>query len=237
MATSKNSATVATSTKPSNTRPRRLGNARMVHDLHLVWLDESIEEINNGDCRNSITKLRQVINTVNTFTDADECIDFITDNQEEKAFMIVSDAFSQTVVPIVQNISQVNSIYIFCENTVRYEKWAKEWTKVKDVYTDITSMCEVLDQAAQEYEQNSVSISFIESTDGTSKENLNQLDSSFMYTQILKEILLTINFEQKHIDEFLTLIKSKKNIITTNRFGGILLVAVFILCSIAHYVQ
>ncbi len=59
-------------------------------------------------------------------------------------------------------------------------------------------------QAAQECDQNSISISFIKTTDGLSKENLDQLDESFMYTQILKEILLTIHFEQEHINQFLT---------------------------------
>jgi SHS2 domain-containing protein len=36
-----------------------------------------------------------------------------------------------------------------------------------------------------------------------SEKNLDQLDPTFMYTQILKEILLTIQFEQKHIQEFI----------------------------------
>jgi tetratricopeptide (TPR) repeat protein len=36
-----------------------------------------------------------------------------------------------------------------------------------------------------------------------SKKNLDQLDPSFMYTQIMKEILLTIEFEQPHIEEFI----------------------------------
>jgi tetratricopeptide (TPR) repeat protein len=36
-----------------------------------------------------------------------------------------------------------------------------------------------------------------------SKKNLDQLDPSFMYTQIMKEILLTIEFEPQHIEEFI----------------------------------
>jgi hypothetical protein len=75
---------------------------------------------------------------------------------------------------------------------------------LKGVYTDITSICEALEQAVQDCDQNSVSISFVKSTDGTSNQNLDQLDQSFMYTQILKEILFTIDFEQSHINEFLT---------------------------------
>jgi tetratricopeptide (TPR) repeat protein len=148
--------------------------------------------------------LRQIVNTVNTFTDVDECIDFITDITEERTFMMISGALSEIIVPIAQEIPQVSSVYIFCENNTLHEKWTKEWTKVRGVYKDITSICELLKQAAEDCDHNSVSISFVKTTDGNSKENLDTLDSSFMYTQILKEILLTIDFEQEHINEFLT---------------------------------
>jgi tetratricopeptide (TPR) repeat protein len=39
--------------------------------------------------------------------------------------------------------------------------------------------------------------------DDTNQKKLDQLDCSFMYTQILKDILLTITFEQNHIQEFI----------------------------------
>jgi tetratricopeptide (TPR) repeat protein len=65
-------------------------------------------------------------------------------------------------------------------------------------------ICEALEQAAQYADQNMVSISFVKPSDETSTQNLDQLDKSFMYTKILKEILVTIDFEQNHINEFLT---------------------------------
>jgi tetratricopeptide (TPR) repeat protein len=176
----------------------------MIQNFHLVWLDGSIDEDNNDDCRNTIIKLRQVVNTVNTFIDVDECIDFINDIKEEKTFMIISGTFGQTTVPVVHDKLQVSTIYIFCGNKAHHEKWTKEWSKVAGVYTNITPICEALKQATQDCDHNSVSISFVNKTDGTSNQSLDTLDKSFMYTQILKEILLTIDFEQEHIDEFLT---------------------------------
>ena len=171
----------------------------------LVWLNESIDEDHNDDSRNSIIKLRQVVDTVNTFTTVDACIDFITDIKEEKTFMIISGIFSQVIVPVIQDIFQVSSVYIFCENNAELEQWAQQWSKVKGVFTDFISICEVLKQAAYDCDQNMVPISFVKPlSDEASNQNLDQLDQSFMYTQILKDILLTINFEQKHIDEFLT---------------------------------
>jgi hypothetical protein len=75
---------------------------------------------------------------------------------------------------------------------------------VKGVFIDITPINEAVKRATQCCDQNMVSINFINSSDEHSNQNLDKLDQSFMYTQILKEILLTIHFEQKHIDEFIT---------------------------------
>ncbi|CAF1466155.1 unnamed protein product [Adineta steineri] len=63
----------------------------------------------------------------------------------------------------------------------------------------MSSICEALRQAAHQCEQNTIAISFV-----ASNKKLDQLDPSFMYTQILKEIFLTIDFEDKHIKEFIT---------------------------------
>jgi hypothetical protein len=46
-------------------------------------------------------------------------------------------------------------------------------------------------------------MSFVATSDDNSKKNLDQLDPSFMYTQILKEILLMIKFEPKHFTRFI----------------------------------
>jgi tetratricopeptide (TPR) repeat protein len=204
MDTNKKAITTATaSLKPPSTWPSRLPYARMVQNFLLVWLDAGIDEKNNDDCRNSIAKLRQVIHTVHTFTNADECIDLITDIKEETIFIIVSGTFSTDIVPIVQDMPQVSCVYILCKNKCRYEQWALQWSKVKGVYSDITPIYEAVKQAAHFCDQNMVSISFVKSSNEAPTQNLDQLDQSFMHTQMLKEILLTINFEQKHIQEFL----------------------------------
>jgi tetratricopeptide (TPR) repeat protein len=200
----KSTVTITASMESLSTTPSRLPYTRMDQNFLLIWLDESLDEQNNDDCRNSIAKLRQVVNTLETFTDADECIDFITDIKKETIFIIVSGTFSAAIVPIVHDILHVSCVYILCKNKCRYEQWALQWSKVKGVSTDITPIYEALKKATQLCDQNMVSISFFKSSDKASNQNLDQLHQSFMYTQILKEILLTIDFEQTHIDEFLT---------------------------------
>ncbi len=67
----------------------------------------------------------------------------------------------------------------------------------------------IIVSVVQDCDKNSVSISFVKTTDGPKNQNLNELDQPFMYIQILKEILLTIDFEQEHINEFLTYCREK----------------------------
>jgi tetratricopeptide (TPR) repeat protein len=189
--------------KAESATVRRRTNIRMVQNVHLIWLDASIDEENDADVHNTIIQLRRVVNTINTFTNIDQCIEFLETINNNKACMIISASLGEHIMPLVHNMSQVDSIFILCSNIQRCKQWAKDWSKIKDVFTEITSICEALKKVAQECEHNAIPMSFIATNNDVSKKNLDQLDCSFMYTQILKEILLTIKFEQKHIGEFL----------------------------------
>ncbi len=123
-----------------------------------------------------------------------------------KSFWLVwlHESIDEIIVSIVQEISQISYVYIFCENKSHHEKAAKEWFNVKRVYRDIILICAALEQTAQDCDQNSVSISFVKTTDGALNQNLGKLDQTFMCVELLNKILLTINLKQMHINEFLT---------------------------------
>ena len=193
--------TASSFTQPKHARRRGQTNVQLVQNVLLIWLDNNIDQ-NSSDCQNTTTHLRGAVNSVNTFTDADECIRFLDDMGNEKTCMIISGALGQHIMPRVHDLSQIDSIFIICGNETFHDGWTKNWPKIKGVYTEIEPICDALKQAARQCEQNAVSISIMGPDDTLPNKSLNQLDPSFMYTQIMKEILLTIHFEQKHIDEF-----------------------------------
>ncbi|CAF1311292.1 unnamed protein product [Adineta steineri] len=176
---------------------RRRINIQQMQNVLLIWLDKNINE-NNGDCQNTISKLRCAVNDISTFTDADQCFEFIETIVDKKVCIIISGSLGQHTVPHVHNMSQVDSIFIFSGNKTYHQQWIKDWPKIKGVFTDITPMCEALKKAAHQCEQNVIPMSFV-----GLNEKLEQLDPSFMYTQMLKDILVTIKFEQKHIQDYL----------------------------------
>jgi tetratricopeptide (TPR) repeat protein len=187
----------------NTSKPCPYSCVRNVQNFILVWLDANIDKVNNSDCRNTITQLQQVVNTVNTFTDVNQCISFITDIKEEKIFMIISGTLGEIVIPTIHDMFQIDSMYVFCRNELKHKEWAQKWLKIKGVFTEISSICQELKQAVQQCDQNTISISFISINEKLSNQNLDQINQSFMYTQILKEILLTIEFNKRSVKDFI----------------------------------
>ena len=58
-------------------------------------------------------QLRGVINTINTFTDPDQFVDFLTDLDGENVCMIIFGALSQNIVPLIHDIAQFHTVFAF----------------------------------------------------------------------------------------------------------------------------
>ena len=149
--------------------PRGRITVQMVQNVLLIWLDGNVDE-NNSDCRNTITQLRRSMNTINIFTDSEECLQFLKDMQDEKSCMIISGALGQQIVPRIHDLAQVDTIFIFCGNKKYHEQWAKNWSKIKGVFTEITPICEALKTTAKQCEQDAISMSFMATSGGASQQ-------------------------------------------------------------------
>ncbi|CAF4041944.1 unnamed protein product [Rotaria sp. Silwood1] len=180
----------ATYRKSDNTTKRnhRSQSHEIVQNFLILWLDEEIDE-SIDDYRNSIKHLQRIVNTIETFTDKDECVDYLSQLQNEKAFLIVSGTLCEAVVPHIHHMTQLYSIYVFCQIQPKYEEWVKDWYKVKGVFTEITPLSDSIRQSARHCDEDLIVIS--------AASSLNEIEPSFMYTQLFKEIILEIDFDAK----------------------------------------
>jgi hypothetical protein len=193
---SRNTATTnAASVTTTHTRQRVLQN------FLLIWMDANINQ-SNIDCQNALAQLRNIVNDIHLFTDPNQCVDFLTDINDMKAFLITDGNLGQHIIPHMHDIPQLDAIYIFCGNKSRHEEWTKKWVKIKGVYTGIKPICEALQLAAKQCNEDSIAVSFMAVDERASNQNLNQLEATFMYTQIFKEILLEMKHEPQAIKDF-----------------------------------
>ena len=160
--------------------------------------------------RHSLAQLQCIVNTVDVYTDAEHCARCLLEIQNEKIFLVISGTLAQSFVPCVHDLPQLDTIFIFCQNNAGHEQWTSEYCKIKGIFSHIDFICDGLREAAHLCDQNSVSMSFLSATDPSSKQKRIQIDPTFMYTQLLKEILLEINFDEpKCIQELVDFSRSR----------------------------
>lgn len=97
-------------------------DTRMVQNISLIWLDSNIDEANTG-CQNTIIHLRQMIDNIKTFTNADDCAQYLERIQYGKVYMIVSGSLGKQIMHHVHDRRQMESIFIFCDNRRIHEQW------------------------------------------------------------------------------------------------------------------
>ncbi|CAF3330848.1 unnamed protein product [Rotaria socialis] len=174
--------------------PRR----RMAQNYLVIWVDGNIDE-NNADCGNTLAQLRTVVSDVNVCTTPEQCVQFLNEIDDGKAFIISSGALGQSLVNDIHSLPKVDAIYIFCGNKARHEPWAKDWPKIRGVFTSIKPICESLKKVAHECDHDSIPMSFVpkqtmaEGAAGPNQKNLNQLPPTYMYSVIFKDIILEID--------------------------------------------
>ncbi|CAF1376060.1 unnamed protein product [Adineta steineri] len=194
---SNQNAATSKSTASSNIRQPR---QRTAQNYLLVWVDANIDQTNK-DCQDTLNQLKNVVNDVNLCTEPNQCIQVLNKVDKEHAFVITSGSLGQHLVPEIHDMPQVDAIYIFCGDKSRHQGWAQNWTKIKGIHTNIKSICQALQLAVKQCDQDTVAVSFLAVNEMASTESLNQLEPTFMYTQLFKEILLDTKYDRKAIKD------------------------------------
>ncbi|CAF3902064.1 unnamed protein product [Rotaria sp. Silwood1] len=194
-----------TTTSPSNntkTVIKTSEDSSIIQNYTLFWLDTNIN-VDDDYYRNTITKLQSIVNNIHVFNDSDECVHFLNKIKKQKVFMLVSGSVSQHILPRIHQMSQLTVVFILCENKSKYESLEKTWRKVRGIFTDIIILCKSLQQVVYQYEEDSIGISLFSAND-ISDKSLDQLDQSFMYTQLIKEILLELEYNNQSVYDLVT---------------------------------
>ena len=139
-----------------------------------------------------LERLKQITKQVEFFSDLDECIDYLTDLDKKRVVIVLYDYPDKHSVSFLSNILQVCSFYRFEHAEVSSTSGREKIKKFKGVYNDVEKICRSIKQDIHRQWFDSTLLSIISAS---SPENLDALDSSFMYTQLLREIIVDMDYD------------------------------------------
>ncbi|CAF3680524.1 unnamed protein product [Adineta steineri] len=152
----------------------------------LIWLDGKVNKTEEN--LKTQQKLRQIINHLKTFTDKEQCQEYISSvSQQDRLVIIVSGHFGRQLVPIIHPLRQVSSIYVYCMDKKANEQWANEFNKVKGV---ITRLKDLITQIGLDHKNRIKSEKPLVISIYKINDNLNELNNQFIYSYLLIDLLL-----------------------------------------------
>jgi tetratricopeptide (TPR) repeat protein len=150
-----------------------------------VWLDNQPDR--SKDSLDTENDLRTIVNSFQYYNDLNRCLDFLINIENVKIIFITVDILAENIIPIIHSSEQIHSIYILHS---MQKQWAKDYKKIKGFYNNRKLMCQKIEEnLIRPKNKSNTGISFISSIDIHSND-LNRQDPSFMYFQLIKEILL-----------------------------------------------
>ncbi|CAF3202821.1 unnamed protein product [Rotaria socialis] len=106
---------------------------RFVQNYLVVWLDTNIDE-KKEHFQQCIIEVRKIVAALDLFTDVEQCIEYLKRIDGQKIFLITSGSLGQKTMPLIHNMAQVDTIFVYTENEDLHKVWAKDWSKVEGVH-------------------------------------------------------------------------------------------------------
>ena len=94
----------------------------------LIWLNPSATVQGN-----LLTHFHEFLTHIKPFFDSKACEEYLKSSSDERFVLIVTGQIGQDLVPRIHQFQQILSIYIYCMDQKRHEKWSKEYKKVTHI--------------------------------------------------------------------------------------------------------
>ncbi|CAF2118753.1 unnamed protein product [Rotaria magnacalcarata] len=179
-------------------KPEQNTDNLILETYSIFWLDASVDNKENVITQK---KLRGIINQVRTFADPEEFLQRVNLIQQgDLTILIVSGQLGRIVVPEMQNLEQVCSIYIYCGNKKAHLGWSQSYSKVKAVCTKLDELIDVIrvDQKRRGRNEEPIAMDILD-------RSSTELNGDFLHSQLLIDVLIKMKPNEQDQKELIEL--------------------------------
>ncbi|CAF4198817.1 unnamed protein product [Rotaria sp. Silwood2] len=175
-------------------------NDNNLETYSIFWLDASVDSEENKAAQK---QLRSIINQLRTFVDPEECMGRIGSiHQGDLTSLIVSGQLGRIVVPEMQKLQQVSSIYVYCFNKEANLQWSRPYSKVKAVCNNLNELINII-RTNQKYRvrlEESLGINVLD-------RSSTALNGEFLHSQLLIDVLIRMKPNEQDKKELIEMCK------------------------------
>jgi hypothetical protein len=191
----------------------------------LIWLNTNV---NVEKTRDTEQKLRSIINHLKIFEDIEQCQQYIEQKSlKEPLILIVSGRLGRKLVPLIHQLREVISIYIYCKDKKSNEQWSSKFSKVDSLFKKsvefisnfeqvkgvVVKVDELIfritaDQKIQKKVEEPLSINIFSTNVGDGQSTIG-LNGQFVFSQVLIDCILRLKYNQIDKNELIHLCQTE----------------------------
>ncbi|CAF1278807.1 unnamed protein product [Adineta steineri] len=159
-------------------------------DITLIWLDKTIDTLR--------TTLREVTNYVLLYTEIEPCITYIRSINTERIFLIISGVYAEQCLDEIHDLTQIDSIFIFCKNLDKYKSEfvdTKKYSKLINVFNTEDELIKSVREELNDLHNQLATFSLYKNEKTT--RDLSNESASFLWFQLFKDILLQMSHSEQ----------------------------------------
>lgn len=166
----------------------------LLNKFIVIWLDANVNS--GGEIyKNSMNRLQRIASAMQTFTNINDCLQYLDRIKNDKVLMVISNEFVPKIWPKIRTMTNIHSMYIISQ-TGEPEKILDLGTNViKPMPTVPEPVRPVIKRDYSSYPQDSLTLSIIPSLKYT-KKNLNTLNRLFTYWMMVRSITGSLSFDR-----------------------------------------
>ena len=140
-----------------------------------------------------ILRLKEIVDIVHFSSDEDSCLHLIQSLENETIVLITSGNGAASFLPRVEQLKQIDSIFIFCFRKGDFQPLKDRFKKIVDIFIDFQLLCDSAREQAtflDQFAQNLAILDYYHS----STQDLNEQSARFLWFQLAKDLLLRLPY-------------------------------------------
>ncbi|CAF1339323.1 unnamed protein product [Rotaria sordida] len=178
----------------STTIPIAPKPTRIIENCIIIWLFDDP----SNKYENEKRQLSRLIYGFQIFTNPDACINYIRNIQDEKVFLIISVTYQS--IQYIYDLPQLEKVYVFD----LFSNDDQNRTLQNNTFQDINNLCKQLQYDIELCELDLLYFSVISNSSQDIKSSmiLTKQEASFIFIQLINEIIARLKFESVAKDVF-----------------------------------
>ncbi|UJR17816.1 hypothetical protein I4U23_004715 [Adineta vaga] len=174
-----------------------------IESHQLIFLNTNLNNTSQHTVLFLLEEFRKIVNYTKFINNIEETVQFIEQTNDTTTFLICSNCSDQIIIPQIHILKHIRTIYIYCQEEHEHQQCPQEYSKTRNIYTDLQMLLKDLKYDVEQYLQQAKDGIFSEA----GRDNYSTNMFTFSWWNYVISMLCHLTYPDNCLQTFLTTLR------------------------------